>query len=108
MNPVTSPDLTTTNVLLGIMAFMSMLEAIVFAGGAVGAFLMYRRIMRVISGVEERQIAPAAARVNAILNDVQAMTSSIRQSSGRMMGLLRWVAPRFRGRRREFRREDPL
>jgi len=37
--------------------------------------------MRVVSGIEERQVAPAAARVNAILDDIKDVTSTVKEGT---------------------------
>src|SRR5688500_16090702 len=63
--------LDTTNVLLGIMAAVSVLEALLLIGAGVGIFLVYRRVMTLVNELEQRQVAPAMARVNAILDDVK-------------------------------------
>ena len=76
-----APDLTTTNVLLGIMAAVSLLEGLAVLGAMLAGLLVYRRVMQVVTSIEERQIAPAAARVNAILDDVKGVTSTIRAES---------------------------
>lgn len=95
-------DLTTTNVLLGIMAAVSVLEALAIAGLLLGGFVVYRRLGRVISGIEERHVAPAAARVNAILDDVKGVTSVVKEAaSGVDAGLRRslaWLVGQFRSR----------
>jgi len=75
------PNLATTNVLLGIMAAVSVLEALAVIGVFLGAFLLYRRVVRVISGIEARQVAPAAARVNAILDDIKDVTSTVKEGT---------------------------
>ena len=79
-----SIDLTTTNVLLGIMAAVSLLEALAVIGLLAGGFLLFRRVMKVVNGIEERQVAPAAARVNAILDDVKNVTAAVKQETGRV------------------------
>ena len=70
--------LSTTNVLLGVMAAVSLLEALAVAGFFLGAFLLYKRLVKFARGIEERQVAPVTARVNAILDDVNAVTSTIK------------------------------
>ena len=80
--------LATTNILLGIMAAVSLLEALAVIGFFLGAFLVYRRILHVVGGIEERQVAPAAARVNAILDDIKVMTSSVREEAVRVEGIV--------------------
>jgi hypothetical protein len=71
-------ELGTTNLLLGIMAAASALEALVIIGAGIAGFVVYRRVtalvdqgMALASGLEARQVAPAMMRVNAILDDVK-------------------------------------
>jgi hypothetical protein len=93
-------DLTTTNVLLGIMAAVSLLEAAAVIALLGGGFLMYRRLTQLIAGIEGRQIAPAMSRVNAILDDVRSVTGVARGAAdGADAGLrqaLAWLLRRFR------------
>lgn len=93
-------DLTTTNVLLGIMAAVSVLEGLAVVGLLLGGFLIYRRLGRVISSIEERHVAPAAARVNAILDDVKGVTSVVKHAAeGAESGVhsgLAWVLRQVR------------
>jgi hypothetical protein len=73
-------DLTTTNVLLGIMATVSLLEAAALIAVLGGGLLMYRR-----------QITPVRSRVTGILDDIKGLS-----------GFARWRHPCFEaGRRRE-------
>jgi len=95
-----APDLTTTNVLLGIMAAVSLLEGLAVLGAMLAGLLVYRRVMQVVSSIEERQIAPAAARVSAILDDVKGVTSTIRQKAGRLERLVDWVLDAISRKRR--------
>jgi len=78
-------NLDTTNLFLGIMAFVSLLQALVIIGLAVVGYRLYNRAMQTITGIEERQIAPLAARaqtlmstVDGILGDVKGLTSRIK------------------------------
>ena len=95
-----APDLTTTNVLLGIMAAVSLLEGLAVLGAMLAGLLVYRRVMQVVSSIEERQIAPASARVNAILDDVKNVTSTIRQKAGRLERLVDWILDAISRKRR--------
>lgn len=82
-------DLTTTNVLLAILATVSVLEVLAVVALFAGAFMMFRRVMKVVAELEERRVAPAAARLNDILDDVKAMTDAARraaQGAERMAG----------------------
>ena len=79
-----TPDLDTTNILLGIMAAVSVLEALVLIGAGIAGFVMYRRVMEVVNGLEVRQIAPLRAKVDAILVDVKAVTDRVSQQTARV------------------------
>jgi len=71
-------ELGTTNLLLGILAAVSVLEALAIIGLGIAAFQAYRRIMELVAGIETRQVAPAMARVNAILDDVKAESATVK------------------------------
>jgi hypothetical protein len=71
-------DLTTTNVFLGIMAAVSLLQAVAVVAAFVSGALVVRRLIQVLNAIEERQVAPAVARVNGILDDVKDVTSAVK------------------------------
>ena len=77
-------ELATTNLLLGIMAAVSVLEALLLVGIGVAGVIVYRRVMDLINGLETRQIAPAMARVNAILEDVKGVTTKVKEETERV------------------------
>jgi len=77
-------DLHTTNLILGIMAAVSVLEALVIIGIGVGGFLAYRRVMTLVNDLEQRQVAPAMARVNAILDDVKGVSAKVKEETERV------------------------
>lgn len=77
-------DLHTTNVALIVMAVVSVLEALVLIGIAVGGFMVYRRIMQLVTDLEERQIAPVRAKVDAILGDVRTLTARVSEEAERV------------------------
>jgi pyrimidine operon attenuation protein/uracil phosphoribosyltransferase len=81
-------DLHTTNVALIVMAVVSVLEALVLIGIAVGGLMVYRRIMQLVNDLEDRQIAPVRAKVDAILGDVRSVW--IRRFMGRSIA---WTTP---------------
>jgi len=95
-----APDLSTTNALLGVMAVVSVLEGLALLALIAGGFLLYRRVTRLIEGIEERQIAPVTSRVNAILDDVKGVTTVVRGAAdGADAGVrrgLQWLLRRFR------------
>jgi len=77
-------ELGTTNLLLGIMAAVSVLEALVIIGIGVAGFMAYRKVMEVVTGIETRQVGPAMARVNAILDDVKAVSAKVKEETERV------------------------
>jgi hypothetical protein len=86
-----SPELGTTNLLLGIMAAVSVLEALVIIGMAIAGFMVYKRVAALVDrgmvlaeGIEARQVAPAMMRVNAILDDVRDVTTKVKEETERV------------------------
>jgi len=79
-----NPELGTTNLLLGIMAVVSVLEALVIIGMGVAAFIAYRRGIDLINGLEMRQITPLTVRVNAILDDMKVVTAKVKEEAERV------------------------
>ena len=79
-----SGELGTTNLLLGIMAAVSVLEALVVIGMGLAGFMAYRRIMELVGGLETRHVAPAMARVNAILDDVKDVAAKVKEETERV------------------------
>jgi len=83
------PDLGTTNLLLGIMAVVSVLEALVIIGIGIAGWMMYRQVMEVVTGLEQRHIAPLRARVDAILDDVKGVTEKVKEETDRVDNAIR-------------------
>lgn len=77
-------NLGTTNVLLGIMAAVSVLEALVLIGMGIGGFMIYRRVMQTVTDLEARQIAPLRDKVDGILADLKAVTARVSQKTERV------------------------
>lgn len=77
-------DLGTTNTFLGIMAVVSVLEALLLIGIGVGGFLAYKRAMQLVADLEARQIAPLRQKVDGILTDVRAVTASVSHQTERV------------------------
>jgi methyl-accepting chemotaxis protein len=78
------PNLETTNLLLGIMAAVSVLQALVLIGAAVAGYLAYRKVMRTVDELETRQLAPITAKVNDILLDVKSVSARVSQQTERV------------------------
>jgi hypothetical protein len=77
-------DLGTTNVLLAIMAGVSLLEALLLIGMGIGGFIVYRRVLQLVSDLEARQIAPLREKVDAILVDVKTVTARVSEQTERV------------------------
>jgi uncharacterized protein YoxC len=50
----------------------------------IAGFMVYRRVMVLVNGLETRQVAPVMARVNAILDDVKGVTATVREETDRV------------------------
>lgn len=97
-------DLHTTNVLLGIMAAVSVLEALLLIGMGIGGYVAYSRVTKLVTDLEARQIAPLRLRVDAILADVKSVTARVSQQTERVdhaisgtMGRVDETAERVKG-----------
>jgi hypothetical protein len=88
-----TPDLRTTNLLLGILAAVSLLKAFAVVAFVLAGFLLYRRTRDGLRGIEKRQVPPAAARAHAILADLKAVMSTVKASRlGRLaVRAFQWV-----------------
>jgi len=79
-----SAELGTTNLFLGIMAAVSVFQALALIGLGVAGFRIYRKVTELVDGLERRQVAPAMARVHAILDDVKGVTTKVREETERV------------------------
>lgn len=77
-------DLTMTNVWLAILAIVSLLEFLMIAAVGVFAYKMYKEMMGAIENVERVHIAPLRARVDAILDEVEAITAKVKHAQESM------------------------
>ena len=73
----TMGDLADHQRRLVIMAVVSVLEALLLIGIGIGGFMVYRRVMQLVTDLEARQIAPLREKVDAILGDVKAVTARV-------------------------------
>jgi len=87
-------SLGTTNLLLGIMAVVSVLEALLVIGMGIAGWMVYRRVMALVDGLEERQIAPLMLRVNAVLDDVKGVTAKVKEETERVDQAIRTTIDR--------------
>jgi uncharacterized protein YoxC len=94
-------NLGTTNIMLGIIAAVSVLEALLLIGAGVAGFIAYRRVMAVVNVLEANvnvleanHVAPAMARVNGILDDVKGVTAKLREETERVDEAIRTTMDR--------------
>ena len=78
------PDLSTTNILLGIMAVVSVLEALVVVGIGIAGWMMYKRVMELFEGLEQRHLVPLRTKVDAVLADVKGVTEKVKEETERV------------------------
>lgn len=84
-------DLTTTNVLLGIMAVVSVLEALALIAAGVMGMRLYRQTTEQIKQVtdqvkvlEQRHVEPLSAQAASILQTVQRIAARVEHSTTRV------------------------
>lgn len=77
-------SLDTTNLMLGIMAAVSVLEALLLIGLGIAAWKAYRHVLDVVNGLETRHVAPAMTRVNQLLDDLKSVTSTVKEETDRV------------------------
>src|SRR5258706_5307956 len=89
-------NLNTTNVLLGVMAAVSVLQALVLIAVGIMAYKAYAAAMTAVREIEERQIAPLTARMHALManvediaNDVKGITSKVGAQTDRVDSAIR-------------------
>ena len=78
------PQLETTNLFLGIMAAVSVLQALVLIGAGIAGFMAYRKVMALVNTLEEQHVAPTMGRVNTILDDVKVVSAKVREEAERV------------------------
>jgi uncharacterized protein YoxC len=84
-------DLTTTNVLLGIMAVVSVLEALALIAAGVMGMRLYRQTTEQIKQVtdqvkvlEQKHVEPLSAQAASILQTVQRIAARVEHSTSRV------------------------
>lgn len=89
-------SLDTTNLLLGILAAVSVLEAVLLVVIGVMVWRLYAHARRIIDEIEQRQLAPLVARANALMTsidvvliDVKGITSRLAQQAERLDSAIR-------------------
>jgi len=84
-------SVTTTNVWLGILAVVSLLEFLMIVGAGLFAYKMYKQVMTTVETIERVHIAPLRARVDGILDEVQAVTEKVKHAQESVSDVFRHV-----------------
>jgi uncharacterized protein YoxC len=84
-------DLTWTNTWLAIVAVISLINFLIVCAAGFFAFRMYQKAMTTIETVERVHIAPLRARVDGILDQVQAMTEKVKHAQDSVSDAVRHV-----------------
>lgn len=84
-------DLTWTNAWLAILAVISLIEFLIVCAAGFFAFRMYQKAMATIETVERLHIAPVRARVDGILDEVQAVTDKVKHAQESVSDAFRHV-----------------
>ena len=77
-------NLFTTNILLAVIAAVSVLQALVLIGVGVMAFRLYRQTLRMVRDIEQRRIAPLAADVTALMAKVDGILADVKDVTARV------------------------
>ena len=87
-------QLGTTNLLLGIMAAVSLLQALLLIGAGIAGWTLYQRVTALMADLEQRHVAPVMSTVNAILDDVRGVTSTVKEETARVDRAIRSTVER--------------
>ena len=79
-------NLDTTNLLLGIMAAVSVLEALLLIGVGIFAYRLYAQAMQSVREIEQRQVAPLVAKVNVLMEKVDGILVDVKDVTTRFKG----------------------
>ena len=77
-------DVSTLSVPLWILAVLGVLEALALIALAIGGYLFYFRMTRLVTDLEAQQIAPIRIKLDAILTDVKGITARASQRAERV------------------------
>jgi hypothetical protein len=77
-------DVQSLSTPLWIMAIVSVFQALVLIGVAIGGYVVYSRVMTLIADLEARQIQPIREKVDAILVDVKSITARVSHQTERV------------------------
>jgi phage-related protein len=77
-------NLNTTNLLLGIMAAVSVLQALLLVAVGIMAWKLYGQAMEAVRGIEQRQVAPLMTRVHGVMGTVDTILGDVKGITARV------------------------
>jgi len=89
---MTIDGLETTNLWLGIIAIVSVLQILALGAVAWFGYRAYHRAIMVLSELESRHVAPLSGRVSRILDEVQHVTARVKDAEDVVRDKVRLVA----------------
>lgn len=84
-------SLETTNIWLGILAIVSLLEFLMIVAVGILGFKLYREAVSTIQAIERVHIAPLRTRVDLLLDQVEIMTDTVKHAQESVSDTLRHV-----------------
>lgn len=84
-------DLTWTNTWLAILAVISLIQFLAICVAGFMGYRMYQKAMTTLETVERVHIAPLRARVDNVLDQVQAVTDKVKHAQESVSDALRHV-----------------
>jgi hypothetical protein len=85
-------DLTMTNVWLGILAVIALIQFLMLCAAGILAYRMYSKAMNTIETIERVHVAPLRARADAMLDQVQTVVGKVRHTQESVSDAFRHVA----------------
>ncbi len=76
--------LATTNVLIGVMMAMSVVQTLLIVVAGIAAFGLYRRFATLLSSLDVREMRQTVTKVNGILDEVKAVLQRVDRSVERV------------------------
>lgn len=77
---MTLDNLGTTNIWLGIIAIVTLVQFLVLVAAGVLALRLYQKVTAAIDDIKQQHIAPIAAKVDHLVDEVQDVTARVRRA----------------------------
>jgi len=91
-------NIETTNLFLGIMAGVSLVQLLMLIAALVVGFRAYRTLSARFDVFDEQRLAPLAQKAQAVVEDVQRLTSQVATQTERVEHAISQTAERFEER----------